>query len=45
MQYWCSIDSRMEDFTARLNALEQGVRERDAIMQHLNAMMQQKTAV
>ena len=35
----------MEDLSARLNALEQGVRERDAHMQHLNNMLtQQQTA-
>ena len=36
----------MEDFSARLNALEQGVRERDAHIQHLNNMLtQQQTAL
>ena len=31
----------MEEISARLNALEQGVRERDADIQHLNTMLQQ----
>ena len=38
----------MEELSARLNALEQGVRERererDAHIQHLNTMLQQQTA-
>ena len=32
-------------FSARLNALEQGVRERDAHIQHLNMLTQQQTAL
>ena len=35
----------MEKLSARLNALEQGVRERDARIQHLNNMLQQQTAL
>ena len=31
----------MEEISARLNALEQGVRDRDAHIQHLNTMLQQ----
>ena len=31
----------MEEISARLNALEQGVRERDARIQHLNTLLQQ----
>ena len=34
-------DSLMEEISVRLNALEQGVRERDAHIQHLNTMFQQ----
>ena len=34
-------DSLMEEISARLNALEQGVRERDAHIQHQNTMLQQ----
>ena len=41
-----SLDSLMEEFSARLNALEQSVRERDANIQHLNNMLaQQQTAL
>ena len=36
-----SVDSLMEEISARLNALEQGVRDRDARIQHLNTMLQQ----
>ena len=35
----------MEKLSARLNALEQGVRESDARIQHLNNMLQQQTAL
>ena len=35
-----SVDSLMEEISARLNALEQGVRDRDARIQHLNTMLQ-----
>ena len=35
----------MEEFSAWLNALEQGVRERDAHIQHLMSMLQQQTAL
>ena len=31
----------MEEISARFNALEQGVRERDAHIQHLNTLLQQ----
>ena len=34
-----SIGSPMDAFSARLAALEQGVRERDALIQHLNKML------
>ena len=41
-----SLDSLMEELSARLNALEQGVRQRDAHIQHLNNMLtQQQTAL
>ena len=37
-----SLDSLMEEFSARLNALEQGIRDRDAHIQHLNNMLTQQ---
>ena len=40
-----SLDSPMDEIAARLAALEQGVRERDAQIQHLNAMMKQRPAI
>ena len=37
-----SLDSSMDEFSARLAALEQVVRERDAHIQHLNNMLTQQ---